>query len=855
MSVTTYTWAMVALPDPESYYYGYKEARVLEWGEINRSLSDDRGNYEGADFSFLVSDTDRLVRNLLAGNASRYGMVNRNLTVRMISDAGRRALLIPRTIARGLLNKVVPLPELKARFEAVDFVTSQFSGANTDKLVPQRLLGPDFLGAPLESTKLAAPLIYGQVSDEASASQPPVLTGDPALGGFVDIGGNWSAGYGPLTSSAAPVTGVNASAAAGGTLSEDVPNSEYGVIVTAVDSIGRESNATPYIYAGVYDGRGSFATGPITGVSVDGTKKIQVSWNASVGASKYRVYLSWFYYGARWTQYIEVTAPTTSCEFTANPAWQDAVTPSNITPGANTIPFGQFYWYVVMARMSDGLTGISQTVFGSSGPYRRPLRVQWLAVAGAIEYIVARRGVGDFDRQWTVGAGQLYFDDDLLDTGVTFLTGGLTQPRGAVPVIPIGEKTDDNGAVWSGFVISGHAIVKAVPFLDGLKVNAGNFGVTWLVPGQTGYTTYFSAAGTLGRYMDFNGRRYAILWVRGPDAEAIKNGKQVTVNVDGIEPAGNGSGAVITNLIDQYLHFIVNFGFQDYASGAYLSAPTWAPDAPTLSQIDEDSFDTATAVAAVRVAGGYVGAGVIGNKGVQEPLREWMARFNLSANVDSGFNRNSQFFIAMLDDRFTGTATALRFTQLQDVLKGSFSETPQRDKHFNIHPYVYRRRWREDTWEVENVDKRDQTSIDGYRAELTAEETALWFVRDSITADDVMQRRLLLAKDPPSLVVFETALTGFNTELGDVIFVTHNDAVVATPFVCQIRRHALDPNTFKIRMECLSVQRIFETAFIFGDDTWGVTWTTASATQKQYGFLCDETTGQFSDGAPGDRLR
>lgn len=873
MPTTTYRWAKVALPDPSTYYGGFKEARVLSYGDINRSLSDDRGNYEGADFSFEVSDYDRLIRGLMSGSSTKYGSVNRNLTIRMISDRDRRLQLTPRTIARGVTKQIVPLSGLGARFEAIDFVTSKFAGTNTKKQIPQRLWGVDFPSAPIDTRKLAAPIIYGEVSDEASATPPPIPDTLTAEGSYV-WGGYYTAGYGPLTSTAGVPTNIVLGVSAGGTLDVDVPNSEYGVWVTAVDAAGAETDPHIFYPGGPGDGRGSFAFGPIPAVSVDGTQKIDVSWTASANAVKYRVYLAWWYYGARWQQYIEVSAPTVTCSFTAGPNWSTPATASNITPGASLPHFSQFWYYAILALMADGLTAVSQTIFGSSGPYRRPIRLRWLAVVGATEYRIVRRGAGGGDggdgegggdgdgwtRQWTVPSAQLYFDDDLLDTGVTYLADGLATPKGAVPTMYLGETKDDANFVWATFGICGHAVKEVNSwFLGGQRVDTGTAGVDWLIPGQAGYLSYFATSGVAGRYRDVNGRRYALIYVRGPSAEeATAGGKAITVNMKGVEDVGDGTGSLIEKIILQYKHFVINFGFQDYQSGVWLTAPTWAPDDPSVSQIDETSFATAVTTAEGRIGGGYLGAGIIGNNGEQQPLREWMARFNLSSNTDSGFNRNNQFFVVMLNDHFSVLASALVFTQLRDIIASTFTLVPQRDRHFNVCPYSYRYKWRSAAWDVQEASVRDATSIAGYLEELIAPTTELWFVRDATTANDVMMRRLLLSKDPPLLVQFQTSLVGFNTDLGDMILVTHTEGLSASGWTrnaVRIQRQALNPNDFSLRMECLDVQRIFASAFILGDDTWAVAWTAASTTQKQYGFLCDETTGLFSDGTPGKRLR
>lgn len=838
-ATTTYVWAKVALPDPASYFQGFKDARLVSFGEFNRALSDNRGNYEGADFSFQVSDTDRLIRGLMAGSATKYGFTNRGLTVRLITDAGRRLLQQPRTVVRGLMKQVTPQPGLMASFAGVDFVTSKFSSANIDKQIPQRLWGDDFPSAPSAARKLAVPIVYGRTSDEASTALPPVIDGQVAEGAYVGV-----TGFGPLTSSAAVPAGVSINSAAGGTLSADVPNGEYGVIVTAVDSSGRETSPHVFYYNGENDTRGSFADGAMTGVSVDGTKKIQVSWGAAAGASKYRVYLGWYYFGVRWQQWIETTG--LSCEFTTNPSWGTATTLANITPGANLIRYAYDATYAVMAVMADGNTGISQTVIGRSGPYRRPLRVRWLPVASALSYLVVRKTTGDFDRQWPVvaAASNNLFDDDMLDTGVTFLTTGVGRPQGAVPVIYLGQVLDDFGTPWERFGICGHA-VKAVPawFLGGVLVAPTTAGVTWLVPGRTGYSTFFAAtAASGGLYHDVGTSRYALLHVRGPEAaDAVADIRAITVNVDGVEATGDGAGALLTNVFDQYKHFVKNFGFQNYRTGAYLSAPTLTGDA-TVSLVDETSFDNCRTLAAARLSGGYVGAGVIGNKGTRQTLREWVAHWNVSAGVESGFNRQSQFFLSMIAATSAG---ATEFTQLTDILEGSFSIQPQRDKLFNVHPYVCRKRWRDETWEIDDVDVRSSASITGYGEEFVAPVTELWMVRDVLTAENIMAWRLQFAKEPPNLVTFSVPLVGLNVDIGDLIRVTHSEGIGSSGWdrtVCRVHRHSVNLDTLSVRLECYDASAVFapvsgsaslvaEHAIIAASNT-AVTGTGAGAAKK-----------------------
>jgi hypothetical protein len=132
-------------------------------------------------------------------------------------------------------------------------------------------------------------------------------------------------------------------------------------------------------------------------------------------------------------------------------------------------------------------------------------------------------------------------------------------------------------------------------------------------------------------------------------------------------------------------------------------------------------------------------------------------------------------------------------------------------------------------------------------------------IRNAAFALDIANRRLTRMKEPPRIVTFETSLPGLNTDLGDYIKISHEDGPGITGWVdrpCVVIRHEFDVDNLTVRMECLDVNRIFTGAFILGDTTsLAATWTTATDTDKGYGYLCDEVTQAFSDGAAGKRLR
>jgi hypothetical protein len=750
-----------------------------------------------------------------------------------------------------------------------DILASKFSSENTKSQIPTRLINRlDFPDCPTNVINLPVPIIYGTMSSSASSTAPPVTTGTASRGALsyrltdaVDAPSFWFVGYGDSRSLASRVTGVISTAVAGGTLSADVPNAQYGVIVTAVDVNGVESDSEPFYYNGPGEGRGSFAFGPIPGVTVDGTKKITVSWTASAGAAKYRVYLGWYYYGVRFQQFIEVTAPTVSCEFTANPAWTEVTTPSNITPGAFIPQFAQGWYYAVSATLADGDTGLSVESRGLSAPYRRPVRMEWLAVPGATAYTVYRKSpFGTFDRKWTISAAFTFFDDDMLDTGVTYIDGAPV-PTGLVPTIWVGTRADLFGFVWQAFLICGHAIKEITGvFQGGVRVDPGNYGVTFVVPGQAGYSTYFPNTGAT-QYLDINGNRYTMLFIRGPQGDAAANGTSpITLTMKGIEDVGDSSGTLITDLLLQYKHAVVNWILQSYLSGAWLTTPVF-PDDATLDQVDTASFTTAAATAARRVSGGYIGAFIIGSGGERISIRDLVARFNVSADVDSGFNRKSQFFVSMVDESVTILSAAQSVVDVNDIIADSFDVDPRTGELFNRIPYNYSRDYvgvRPNGWNFD-TEKTDATSIADLDETKSSAQVELHMVRNTTVADDVIARRLVRSKEPPVIVKWDQGMAALSFELGDVVALTHFQGIGATGYAgrpLRIQRHTTDPDKFRVVLEALDVQRLFEGAFILGDTaTLPAAWTGATEAQQRYGYLCDATTGFFSNGDRGKRLR
>lgn len=98
---TIRVWAPVDLPDPSTYYHGYKAPKLLSAGRVVRALSDEQGEYQGQTFEVTVSDVDGDLRTLLGLTDGRRHLLNTRMVMRMISQDDWRARRVPRTVAIG----------------------------------------------------------------------------------------------------------------------------------------------------------------------------------------------------------------------------------------------------------------------------------------------------------------------------------------------------------------------------------------------------------------------------------------------------------------------------------------------------------------------------------------------------------------------------------------------------------------------------------------------------------------------------------------------------------------------------------------------------------------------------------
>jgi hypothetical protein len=992
----TKVYAKVDLPDPSTYYGGYKQARLLSVSAIKRALSDRLGNHESAQFGITMSDADRVIRGLLGSNASKW-FLNRFVTLRMISDANRRELKIPRVVGIGYLRDYAPISPLQFSLTCEDYLAIYIGLGQNEKQIPKRqITKDDFANCPEANVGKPVPILYGKLADGGSSAGPVTnvqasevslgyavtgLAGVDAVGGTLVngqayqvkvtavgndgreydfsspvtvtpgtgvsrpiydgtitppemmgmhhlsgagsitkyrwglvtalkfIGGVWHesdpGGWGDVHGDEDPNMAANCMLKVNGTpdrirfylfnvndfsalgfhptRNPDCPvgvagdpaspkvcrivEADLAGVVYSAKTGGRPDSAyagpgtsTPWgdvtsegitnyfnIYSDV-DGDDFYATA--VGAAID------LSWSAwvppaGVALANYRVYYN---DGAEWRYFDNAGT---------------SVTLSSPTQGAVTS--GGSFYYAVSALFGGDQTAPSAEALGSYGIRKTPagVRISWTPLQGADSYIVYRRPVGGsgaaadlYNRRYPV-SGLAYLVDTITGSGWEVIDG-FPKAQGILPLIHVGEVAL-GGATWKRFLVCGHAVRSITSLYQKnagdaayTAVTAGQYGVDFLAPGFGSWGTYFA-----NTYLDVNGRRYTLVYARGPLGDAAADGtRPLRVNLQGIEDVGDGTGLLIEDGFDQSLHAMRNFILQDYTSGGWFaSGPAW-PDSFGLGAtevLDDASFETASDVAKLRITGGYSGAFVIGADGKQDTVRTWIQRFNLSLDAFSGFNRFSQFFVKLIDTRSEVLEAAQSFTQALDIFQGSFKVVDRPSDLENVVAYNFGRNYATGGWKYDTREVSDAPSIASALQTKKSQAIELWLSPTSTQALDVASRRLLRTKEIPRYVTFTTGLQALNTELGDVIKVTHLEGIGAAGWVDRaifLTRHELDPDKLTITLEGIDVDRLFAGAYILGNEsTLAATWGAASATDRTYGYLGNETTEQFGDGSAIKRLR
>lgn len=425
-------------------------------------------------------------------------------------------------------------------------------------------------------------------------------------------------------------------------------------------------------------------------------------------------------------------------------------------------------------------------------------------------------------------------------------TADVPSPQGFeyVPTY-IGTRTLSGGQ-YHAWLVAGHACagiadVQTVTSALGSPAESfihtsvlGDEGAIWLIPHYAGYLAEFGAP-----YEDLRSdtygvdRRYTIVYglVGASDPEACANGDlTLVVHVEGVEPVGDGSGAVITDRIQQYKHWLINYvanyGASSYQSGAWLTTPSWDVFGVLKPIIEEDTFDACSEIAAARLPiadplqdydAGYIGAAIIGARsGDRSSVKRWIADWNRSCGLRFGVNHYGQIRVFMLNPTDAIKAAAPLYTDNFEILDGSFQALIGWPDKVNRIPFKTDYHHETGVWRTVDV-AQAADAIQNYGKAISSEDREYPFAPGITMANHLAVLETRVRKDPPRHVVLEATVgPDYNNQslgyldLGDYIRYTHYGAIAEQNEIrlAQVVRHQVQAGRRVVQVEAFDCEEL-----------------------------------------------
>lgn len=817
------------LPHDTSYYGGFKPDRVLAVSEVKRSLAGAALDYQVGTFNVEFADEDYAIREMLTASQGQF-FSRWEIDAYMATPSGMNARVTALHIATGLVDTD---PEFDSRPEAMtvrmscrDRLGVAMGWTLTDQTkLPRRVISNTTLpGVGTVMNGKSGWLPWGVLTNNyvaPSGLTPPLPNGIAARGSTL-AGPYWTAGYAPWDQTIAPVTGLVLTAVAGG----DCPERDFAIQVFPVDANDNVGDPTPYILGDML----------VTSATPDRT--MRADWVASPNAVKYYVVMSANYFGwLRPQQILETTG--TFVEFNHAP---DFPATGALATGAVPPPIWIYNYYT--ARSKDGLfTSLWHTEydpvlypaqfaisFGLPNGKTRPVRLYW-DPTGAPSYQVRKTAAGPgftpriFDvLPSSLESGLLYWDDDWNDADALPIPDPNLRASGRVKVEYSRDVELADGQIYHELFIAGCPIKGVDNWLydpggdpSNVEMNQ-NDGTVFLFP-KSG-TAWDGVNPT--RYRDIQGtdgitRRYTMGYALAGTAKGdlVASGISiVTVDLQGIEDVGDGSGAVITDLHDQLVHFLNYFvvaSGEGYTSGLWGTAPTQGYD--DLPIVNTTSFDEVKAMREAELAGGIVGAGITGAHGefvnVSDELKRWM----VSGDFRLGPNRDWQIVCRALDTSLSPLFISNILTDKYDIQNRTFKPTPRLSELQNIFKYRSSRDYVNEGWLVDDQDYVNQDSIDNWRIRKQGEDLNFNYIEDALVVGHILGKHTSRRADAPMYATFEGGLCQVSDEydIGKYFNLTHWRGVGVGGWedrAMWIISSALNPDTKRVRLECLDVTEL-----------------------------------------------
>lgn len=420
--------------------------------------------------------------------------------------------------------------------------------------------------------------------------------------------------------------------------------------------------------------------------------------------------------------------------------------PTRITAVVSGTPGTTSRRYAVTAVNSIGETDPG-TILVSKGPDELSegdsITLDWIAVEGATSYRIYRSDEGeDF-----VIVEELENGGPWTDTGAT--TGLFTR------TLP---ETNTTGTHFD----SNEGPTSDIPLIQRLGID---YDITHTVQ---------------------NGKSYTLIHFYKDQGEHL-----VTADVWGVEPEGDGTGEAIQGLFDQFLHYLLNFVFNDYKTGAYFQNT-----GGIRNLINKQSFLDAQEKSIERVSpSGYIGAIAMSEEqDIKQAIYDWL----LCSDVDM-YYWDGKLKVS-LPDKFLSVPDTANLTHLSlqnaVIREGSFTSWVDDSQVWSVLP------WQAGPQEAGFLYSGRATypGID-VEAELGKPREApmltLRWLRHERTINNVMARKAKNAAVPTGYGEFTVPIQYAVEELSSEVSVDHPDGISESENgwedrVCKLLRTDLD---------------------------------------------------------------
>lgn len=468
------------------------------------------------------------------------------------------------------------------------------------------------------------------------------------------------------------------------------------------------------------------------------------------------------------------------------------------------------------------------------------VRVYEADVTGAnVKYLGLADDLGGGSFNFTYGKSSLS-GSPLYQAGVdaqlplrnnTYLPGTLTggnvttdTGRGMNLLIYVGLRLCLDGKHRAEFLAAACALANNFAlYVGGVRLSDAEVDAYMAVPGRANWTAAFDSR----QYLEVHGRRYCAVEVdRGYaiankliSADELSAGENaLTANFDGIEDIGDATGAPITHLILQALHFAENCLAPDRPVNAQAwvgASPITFTALPGVGLVNRASFlALADAHPELDNQGGVIGA-------FQEEvgaLDAW-ARFLISGDFQTGESRLGEMLASREPDTIPDDLDTV--DDVININDGSFSISDGvLTELWNVQPFRYGRNLSGrttgggtaiirgqrvvipelDEWQSTQdgeVPMEDEASQFHFDQVKEASQMDLFFIHDRTTARQLISRVLMRYSFPLRRAAMTLPLSGLSKDLGDCFRATHLEGVGADGWQrepVRVQDHTLENN-------------------------------------------------------------